>query len=310
MRFGIYLGGRVGALCSRPDDPGAVALLIDDLADGRPFVVREYLHFTGGTGPGPLTMPDDWYLQNGRELDLVLSYIPAHEDIPGWLAFIDAVLDRYGHLIRYLQVTLEPNFPLPGIDGSSPGVLAALTRGLPHARAAADPRIRVGFSVAEPAGWLGGDDAFWQHLAAAPGFAAAVDYVGLAVYPDAFSPVPPGAVGPLTAHALRHLRTTSLPIAHITPTTPIHIVENGSPGTGEAPCVSLTTMITTILDHAAELNITHYELFALRDADSASPEPTGTFGLVTDTYTAKPALAAYRDAIRRASAPNGHPAAS
>lgn len=48
-------------------------------------------------------MPDQWYLQDGRELDLVVSYLPAVEDIPGWLAFLDAVLARYGHIVRYLQ---------------------------------------------------------------------------------------------------------------------------------------------------------------------------------------------------------------
>ncbi|MFG1609086.1 hypothetical protein [Actinoplanes sp. NPDC049265] len=250
MKFGIYPGGRAGTMCSRPSEPEAVGRLVDELAGGGPFVIREYVHYLGDD-PAPesvaaigaeheltrLTMPDDWYARDGRELDLVASYLPPAADLPGWLRFLDRIIDRYGHLTRFLQVTLEPNFPVPLIDGSSPGVLDALTRGLPHARAALDRRglghVRVGFSVAEPAEWLGGDDAFWQHLAAIPGsaFAAHLDYVGLALYPDAFSPVAPEHVAPMTAHAIEQLR------ARIPAGVPIHVVENGSPSGAPIPLV-------------------------------------------------------------------------
>ncbi len=332
MKFGIYPGGRAGTVCSYPPDPTAIRDLVDDLAGGRPFVIREYVHFFGDATPPDvvaslgaerdldrLTMPDEWYVGGGRELDLVVSYLPAVADVPGWLAFLDTVIDRYGHLTRYLQVTLEPNFPIPLIDGSSPGVLDALTLGIPHARAALDRRglgdVRVGFSVAEPAEWLGGDDGFWRHLSGLPhrDFAAHVDYVGLGLYPDAFSPVAPrgtpGDAASLTIHALRHLRNHALPRAHVPAGTPIHVVENGSPSGAprdeRAQCDSLTDMIGAVLAHAEPLNIAQYELFSLRDADSASAEPTGTLGIVTDTYRPKPALAVYRDIIRGWSVPDG-----
>ncbi|MFC0506705.1 hypothetical protein [Micromonospora costi] len=325
MKFGIYPGGRAGVLCSYPPDPAAIRDLVDDLAGGRPFVVREYVHFFGDATPpdvvtslgaehelAHLTMPDEWYAEGGRELDLVASYIPRAADIPGWLTFLDSVIDRYGHLTRYLQVTLEPNFPIPLIDGSAPGVLDALTLGIPHARAALDERglrdVRIGFSVAEPAEWLGGDDAFWSYLASLPyeSFAAHVDYVGLGLYPDAFSPVAPrgapGDTASLTTHALHHLRDHSLRRAHIPAGTPIHVVENGTPSgaprTEQAQCDSLSDMLGAILAHQRSLNITQYELFSLRDAASDSTEPTGTLGLVTDTYRPKPAFAVYRDVVR------------
>lgn len=47
-------------------------------------------------------------------------------------------------------------------------------------------------------------------------------------------------------------------------------------------------MLGTVLDRREALNITHYELFSLRDADSGSTQPTGTFGLVTDTHVPSP----------------------
>ncbi|MEV6909151.1 GNAT family N-acetyltransferase [Amycolatopsis sp. NPDC051071] len=325
MKFGIYPGGRAGTVCSHPPDPAAIRDLVDDLAGGRPFVVREYVHFFGDKTPPDvaaslgaenaldhLTMPDEWYVEGGRDLDLVVSYISQVADLPGWLAFLDAVIDRYGHLTRYLQVTLEPNFPIPLIDGSAPGVLEALTLGIPHARSTVDRRghqdVRIGFSVAEPPEWLGGDDDFWQYLSAIPprDFAAHVDYVGLGLYPDAFSPVAPrgtpGDVASLTRHALHHLRNHSLPRAHLSSGTPIHIVENGTPSgaprSEQAQSDSLSDMLGTILACRESLNITHYELFSLRDADSASDQPTGTLGITTDTYRPKAALAFYRDLVR------------
>ncbi|MEV4764863.1 hypothetical protein AB0J89_19815 [Micromonospora chokoriensis] len=330
MKFGIYPGGRAGTICSHPPDAAAIHHLVDDLSNGRPFVIREYVHFLGDPAPpdviaslgaehelAHLTMPDEWYVDGNRELDLVVSYIPRTADLSGWLTFLDTVIDRYGHLTRYLQVTLEPNFPIPLIDGSAPGVLDALTLGIPHARTALDRRglqhVQTGFSVAEPPEWLGGDDQFWSYLSSVPyqDFAAHVDYVGLGLYPDAFSPVAPrgnpGDTASLTKHALHHLRSGSLPRAHIPPRTPVHIVENGtpsgSPRTEQAQCDSLSDMLGVILTEQESLNITHYELFSLRDADSNSTEPTATLGIVTDTYRPKPALAVYRDIVRSAGPP-------
>ena len=66
-------------------------------------------------------------------------------------------------------------------------------------------------------------------------------------------------------------------------------------------------MLGVILTEQESLNITHYELFSLRDADSSSTEPTGTLGIVTDTYRPKPALAVYRDIVRSAGQPPATP---
>jgi hypothetical protein len=320
MKYGLYVGGRVSRLCARPDDPARVAELVDDLAGGGPLVIREYVHHLGPEADPDLaaaldvprelerlTMPDAWYESDGRELDLVVSYIPAVADVDGWLHFLDAVIDRYGHLTRHLQVTLEPNFPIPLIDGSAPGVFDALTQGIPHARRRLDAQGResvgIGFSVAEPPEWLGGDDAFWAHLGALPPsqFAAYVDYVGLALYPDAFAPVALDDVGPLVTHAIEHLRRHSMPAAKLPGRIPIRIVENGTPSgaprTPEYQAASLMSMVAAV-EAAASEHVTHYELFALRDADSAGDTPTATLGLVTDTYERKPAYERFRELTR------------
>ncbi|MBM2623832.1 hypothetical protein JIG36_50920 [Actinoplanes sp. LDG1-06] len=308
MKFGIYTGSRAGDTCAGPADPARIAPLVDELSDGRPFVIREYVRWCGGntdlereigaTGDlDHLTMPDDWYVTGGRELDLVLSYLPPVADLDGWLAFIDRALDRYGHLIRYLQVTLEANFPIPHIDGSSPGVIAALTRGLPHARGRVRDGVQVGFSLAEPAEWLGGDDDFWKNLNAFPyaDFAAHVDYVGLGLYPDGFSPH--DNVYGATVHAVDHLRRR-LAEAHFPAGRPIHIAEAGSPSGAHRTIDGQVSSLTALIDASAAAGATQFELFALSDADSASDSPLGTFGLCTGDYVPKPAYETYRSRIR------------
>jgi hypothetical protein len=307
MKFGIYAGSRAGATCAGPADPERVGPLVDELAGGRPFVIREYVRWCrdntaleqeidAGGDLDQLTMPDDWYLTGGRELDLVLSYLPPVADLDGWLAFLDRALDRYGHLAKYVQVTLEANFPIPHIDGSSPGVLAALTEGLPYVRGRVPDGVRVGFSLAEPAEWLGGDDQFWADLAAVPyaAFAAHVDYVGLGLYPDGFSPH--DDVHGATLHAVQHLRDR-LATAHFPPGLPIHIAEAGSPSGAHRTPAGQVRSLTELIDASTEAGAVQFELFALSDADSGSDSPLGTFGLCTGAYERKPAFDLYRSRV-------------
>jgi hypothetical protein len=311
MKFGVYVGSRAGATCAGPADPHRIGPLVAELSGGRPFVIREYVRWCGGNTAleqeidasrdlDHLTMPDDWYVTGGRELDLVLSYLPPIADLDGWLAFIDRALDRYGHLVRYLQVTLEANFPIPHIDGSSPGVIAALTQGLPYARARVRDGVQVGFSLAEPAEWLGGDDQFWRDLSSFPyaAFAAHVDYVGLGLYPDGFSPH--GDVHAATLHAVNHLRAR-LTEAHFPPDLPIHIAEAGSPSGAHRTPAGQVSSITALIDASAAAGATQFELFALSDADAASGSPLGTFGLCTGDYVPKPAYETYRSLTGTAS---------
>ena len=243
--FGLYPAGRVGTLSPGPDDTVVTARRIDDLRCGRPFVIREDVHFLGGTPDAQLvtslgaaramtnlTLPDAFYQVEGHRLDLVVSAIPPDAARPGWLRFLNAVLDRYGHRTHFLPVTREPHFPIPLIDGSAPGVLIALPKGSPYAKqrraAHGFDHVKVGFSVAEPPEWLGGDGPFWSELGKLPlaTFAQYIDYVGLALYPDAFSPVaPPGQPGDresLSRHAIEHRRQHCLPRAHLPAGTPLH----------------------------------------------------------------------------------------
>ena len=50
----------------------------------------------------------------------------------------------------------------------------------------------------------------------------------------------------------------------------------------------------TVRRLADELNITHYILFGLRDADSSKPDLFHQFGIMRDDYTPKPAYTAFK----------------
>ncbi|NNH69556.1 hypothetical protein HLB23_06685 [Nocardia uniformis] len=329
LLFGVYAASQVSAIAGPPDNRAAIGDLVRRLQGDAPFVVREYLHYLG-TPPDPeraavlhpdrvygeLTMPDQWYLDGHRQLDLVLCYLPVAEDVEGWLRFIDRAIDRYGEIARYLQITLEPNFNIPWIDGSSPGVMNALVQGIAHARKTLDTigleRVRVGFSVAEPPEWMGGDGAFWDGLAVVPPaeFAEQVDYVGLALYPDAFSPVAPhgtpGDIASLVEHGIAQLREVNLPKVGIGSHVPIHIAECGSvTGTERSPehqADSIDHMVRAVVAVRERFHVRHLELFSLRDADSERSEPHAQLGITTSDYTPKVAFETYRKLVAEFSA--------
>ena len=77
--------------------------------------------------------------------------------------------------------------------------------------------------------------------------------------------------------------------------------ENGwptSPGRPEETQARvLETVVRTVSDLGAELNVTHWELFALRDADSSGEGLFYHFGVLRDDYSAKPAFGVLRNLI-------------
>jgi hypothetical protein len=136
-----------------------------------------------------------------------------------------------------------------------------------------------------------------------PAFAAAVDYAGLDMYPDVFGP--PVALDQLDRAVdwlLRSFREEVLPIAGIGPGTPIRICENGWPtGPGRTPeqqADVLETILRAVHARREELNVTHWELFTLRDADSSNDGLFHQFGVLRDDYSPKPAFERLRGLFR------------
>ena len=83
-------------------------------------------------------------------------------------------------------------------------------------------------------------------------------------------------------------------MAGIGPQTPIRICENGWPtGPGRSPeqqADVLETVLRAVAARREELNVTHWELFTLRDADSSNDDLFHQFGVMRDDYTPKPAF--------------------
>src|SRR5699024_5255775 len=86
-------------------------------------------------------------------------------------------------------------------------------------------------------------------------------------------------------------REQALPMAGIGSQVPIRICESGWPtGQGRSEAVqadALEAIVRAVEARSDELNVTHWALFALRDADSSKPDPFHIFGVLHDDYAAK-----------------------
>jgi exo-beta-1,3-glucanase (GH17 family) len=157
---------------------------------------------------------------------------------------------------------------------------------------------------------------FWADLARAggPAFVDAVDFVGHNFYIDVFEdPVDFTLVPARVEGVLRDLRQRALRTAGVPPSVPIRVTENGWP-TGTNPLTGMTrsearqaevieTIVRAVHHLAGALNVSHYMLFGLRDADSAKPDPFHQFGIMRDNYTAKPAYATFKALARELGSP-------
>src|ERR1700691_2702590 len=238
---------------------------------------------------------------------MVLCYRDPSGSVASWVSFVSRVVAAHGRDLAAVQVTGEPNlagFPAAA-DGAYPAVREALVQGvLAAAQAKRDSgaTAAIGFAVApevDPAA-----TGFWAEVRDLGGgdFAAALDYAGIDMYPDVFGPPVgldglPGAVD----WVLRTYRERDLARAGIPATVPIRICENGWPtGPGrpeERQASVLETILRTVHALRSELNVTHWELFTLRDADSSQDGMFHNFGIMRDDYSPKPAYTRLRTLI-------------
>lgn len=312
LTFGIYPGSGAGTDNSTELASGApdnAVLIREALVKLQPtrkqFLVRCYLHYIG-FGKTKNHTPENpiQYVAANRKLDLVLGYQSKNGDINDWTAFVRQQIAHYGEHLAKIQLAEEPNLRnMPAVDGDSPNVHEAVIQGVIAAKDEAHQRglpIEVGFN-----GILTFDsnNNFWRKIGdmATPAFFDSLDYVGLDFFPDVFRPISQEELSPAIQAGLQHYRTVSLAEAKIPDTVPIHITENGwatSPDRSAARQAEvLETVIRTIHACRAAINITHYELFDLRDADSKNPNIFYQFGIMRDDYSPKPAFEVYRKLI-------------
>jgi hypothetical protein len=318
LAFGIYplsaAGTPEGLAVGPPDDHDRVRAVLDDLTAR--VVPRTYLVDMTPGGEESVLRLADRYRDAGLLGHVVLGCLrDTGFDIDRWTDLVREIVVRHGGHLRSLQITNEPN--LSFMDGAKPYVYDALVGGVIAAKDEAlgrDLPLDVGFGsvpespVAVPA--------FWRDLREHGGraFTDAVDFVAHNFYVDVFEePVEVSLLPGRVATLLRDLRERDLPVAGIPPSVPIRVAENGWP-TGVNPLIGsertyeqqaevVDTIVRTVHRIAPLLNVTHYMLFGLRDADSTKPDLFHQFGIMRDDYRPKPAYATFKALVEELGAP-------
>ena len=312
LTFGIYHGGVAEShhelSTGKPDSPDEVNRALDRLQSSKRFLVRTYLRFTGTDDDVRLKdMPSiaelARYTWNGRKLDLVLSNWDRTGNMSRWSSFIEHAIERYGEYAQNIQICEEPNvFEYPG-DGRFGHSVEAVLTGVRVARNTIRNRglsAAIGFNSV-PTHFA--NDAFWREISRRvdQAFLDTLDYVGLNLYLDVTEPLV-GEIEVAVQESLTHFRRVTLAQAGIPATIPLHISESGWP-TGPNRFYTrqaelLQRIVREIYQLRSSLNINQFELFALRDADTANPEVCRQFGIMRDDYTPKPAFETYRQLIQ------------
>jgi hypothetical protein len=316
LQFGIYplsvAGTPTGLAAGPPDDYAAIRHALADLgASGVPVLPRTYVIATGPGAQQSVRTQLDRLAERGLLHHIVLGTLHDGDlDIEWWQGLIRMVITDYGPRLASLQITNEPN--LTFMEGAKPYIIEALVHGVIAAkREATEKRLAlpIGFGsvphseVALPN--------FWHDLRVTGGaeFANAVDFVGHNFYVDVFEEPLELADIPVQVRAtLGQLRKTHLPDAGLSASVPIRVTENGWP-TGANPFTGagrderrqvhvLETVIRTVHQLRDELNISHYMLFGLRDADSSQHDLFHHFGITRDDYSPKPAFALFKALVQ------------
>lgn len=315
LQFGIYpfspAGTPTGLAVGPADDIDKIRQAIDDLrGSAHSFVPRTYLVSTGpGSERTTMTTLDRWR-REGVLGHVVVGTIEEQLDLDAWGALLCRIVAEHGSTLASLQVTNEPN--LTFMEGAKPYILQALIEGVLTAKQEALSRqlsLEIGFgSVPDSPVALPG---FWDDLARVGGlaFAEAVDFVGVNFYVDVFEdqPLALDALPMAVERTLTDLRRRDLVAAGIPHSVPLRVTENGWP-TGRNPLTGaarpyerqaevLDIVVRTIHRLRHELNISHYVLFGLRDADSAQDDLFHQYGILRDDYRPKPAYETYRALI-------------
>jgi hypothetical protein len=137
--------------------------------------------------------------------------------------------------------------------------------------------------------------------------------VGLDAYPGTFFPpsAPRGTHGQFLLDAFSLLRKCYLPTARIPQQVPIHVQENGFPtGPGrsyEDQLAAMESMLGALLEYRRTFNVTDHRWFAMRDADSGSPNFQQQYGMLRDDYAEKPAFDRYRRFVEENGPPPREP---
>jgi hypothetical protein len=325
LRFGItpQLAGTAGGTQGEvaPEDPAKTVDALHRLQPPRRRLVMRLNRLfmsDGGAGIERFSELAEGYRREGFAVESQVRYHPSPEqegDMAAWEQFVrdaTAALAANPALVA-LTITNEVNLPLsPNTsDGAYEGALDALVRGVvaAHDELAGLGRsdVALGFSYAYRY-FPDQDRAFWRGIGqrATPEFYAALDYVGVQLYPGLFWPPffgPGETAGDATIEALTLVRRCWMPQAGLGDDVEMWITENGyATNLGrrlERQVNDLNSTLEDVCAYSGTLNVPEYRYFNLRDNRSSGGDLFDAVGLLFDDYSQKPAFAAYRDHVER-----------
>jgi hypothetical protein len=323
--FGIYPGGAVGTVGPTghvvPDNSSRQLAALRELrSDDHLFVLRLYASYAGPRTSSPAEQVGSAitaYTTAGFQIELVLTYRPTDqnppEDIRGYTAFVRKAVEAFGPNpnVIALQVTNEVNITnaAKAADGYYAGAVGALVHGVIAAKERATAiqatQLEVGFNWAYSRN--PGESQFWRALdRGGDAFRRSLDWVGLDVYPLTWGPRVGGndletETKDTMLDALSALRDHFMPVAQLSNAVAIHVSECGYPTGPERTYAMQSTVlkasVSVVNAERAAFNVTGFNWFDLRDAESSSANFESQYGLLHDDYTPKPAFDVYRHLV-------------
>ena len=277
------------------------------------LAARTYLVDMEPGGEDAVLALADRYREQGLLGHATLGYLRDDFDLARWTELVRTLVGRHGDQLRSLQITNEPN--LSFMDGSKPYVLDALVHGRPRRqgrgvppRATARRRVRVGSPERGQPPAVLDRPRRRRHPGVHRGRRLRRPQLLRRRLRAARRARPDRRSRHRHPHRSAH---PGPPRGRYPGVSPIRVTENGWPTgtnpfsgrarTDERQAEVLDAIVRSVHRVAAELHVTHYVLFGLRDADSSEPDLFHQFGIMRDDYTPKPAYETYRSLVRQLS---------
>jgi hypothetical protein len=258
------------------------------------------------------------YGRRGYDVEVQVRYHPTkanNGNLDGWARWVRHVVDVLGKNKSLVSLTITNEVNLAISPNTSDGSYTAGKGALVHGVEAAYDELRKhGWAKRVPVGFTfayrldpTADSRLFDFLNTngGPRFRRALGFVGLDVYPGTVYPptlIPPiDTAGDEMASAIATMRVCYLPLAKISPKTPIWITENGfaSNGSGNtAQPAALRQMIEAAQKYGGTYHVTDYRWFNLRDNNSRGNGLFDQDGLLRDDNSRKPSFAVYKHLIK------------
>ena len=323
LRFGItpQLAGTVGGAQGlvAPEDAGARDRALKRLRPPRRELVVRLNRLFMSDGDAAIALFAHRvrrYARRGYEVEAQVRYHPSPEqngDMAAWTRFVRRAtrsLAASPSLVA-LSITNEVNLPVSAntsdgaFDRATEAIVAGVTAASRTLRRMDRRDVDLGFTYAYR--YLpNADAAFWTALGqlATPRFRAALDYVGVQLYPWLFWPpvLLTQSAAEATLEALTLVRSCFMPQAGLGADTEVWITELGfatNLGHGEErQAGELGDTVRAVHALSGTLGVTDLRYFNLRDNRPDGSDLFDDVGLLRSDYSAKPAFAVYSSLIR------------